>query len=81
MENVRHRIQVEMVHRIQHGSSSAMKYPQELYDRAKKQIAEIDQIFNDINHWNNEHPGELVNPDPDGQLRMLKRNLETILRK
>lgn len=57
-----------------------MKYPQEFYDRAKKQIADIDQFFNDIDHWNNEHPNEKVNPDPDGQLRMLRRYMETILK-
>ena len=57
-----------------------MKYPQEFYDRAIKQLAEINQFFLDIDHWNNEHPNERVNPDPDGQLRMLKRNMETILR-
>jgi len=56
------------------------KYPQEFYDRAKKQLAEIEQFFNDIDHWNNMHPEEKINPDPDGQLRrMLKRNMNRIL--
>lgn len=57
-----------------------MKYPKEFYDRARKQLAEINQFFLDIDHWNNEHPNEKINPDEDGQVRMLKRRMETVLK-
>lgn len=53
---------------------------EELINRAKKQRAEILQLFSDAEHWNNTHTVfERVDPDPDGQLKRILSGLNQCL--
>ena len=46
-------------------------------EKIKKQLSEIEQIFLDAEHWNQAHPDEeLINPDPDNELRKLSWRLK-----
>lgn len=51
----------------------------DFYDRAHKLANEIAQIFYDAEHWNRAHPGEEINPDPDGQLQRTHKGLAAFL--
>jgi hypothetical protein len=51
----------------------------DLFDRAQKIRNEIAQIFDDARHWNSLHPGEEIDPDPDGSLVRAAARLDTML--
>jgi hypothetical protein len=59
---------------------------QSILNRANKIIREIEHIFTDAKHWNeNTRPllypdAEPINPDPDGKLARCKQGLEEMLR-
>lgn len=49
--------------------------------KAARMCDEIGQIFLDAQHWNNIHPDEEpINPDPDGMLTRMLKDLEHFLR-
>ena len=48
--------------------------------KAERMCAEIKQIFLDYDHWNNIHPEEPIDPDPDGKLKRMLKALEHFLR-
>ena len=49
---------------------------------AKRILAEIKQIFLDVEHWNNTHPDEKpIDPDPDGFLHHMAEIIEGVLKR
>lgn len=53
----------------------------EIIARVRRQRAEINGYFLDLEHWNSEHPGHEIDPDPDGLLRKLADSLDRTLAK
>ncbi len=59
-----------------------MKTRQEIIDKAKKNLAEVNEIFWDCDHWNDyvRKPHEKpIDPDPDGTLKRIKIYYESLL--
>jgi hypothetical protein len=59
-----------------------MKTRQQIIDRVRRQLAEIEQYFNDVEHWNNGRgltEGK-IEADPDGEMARCKKYCEGILK-
>ena len=51
-----------------------------LVNRARLMRAQIEQIFNDADHWNRSNPTEQpIDADPDGELRQTADELDEFL--
>jgi RNA polymerase-binding transcription factor DksA len=59
-----------------------MKTRSQIVSRAKQQLAEVQQIFIDENHWNRcvrKADEAMIDCDPDGQLKRIRAALEKML--
>lgn len=56
-----------------------MKTKSELLDRARRQLDDVRQYFNDVNHWNRVNPKDFIDPDPDGSVTRMAHGLERFI--
>lgn len=53
---------------------------QQIIDRAKRQLNEIHQYFNDVEHWNRVHVDEdRIDADPHGTVDQMAHALELFI--